>query len=49
MGDLIPQTHYWGFAPGSHWGFRSLRPLAFFLIPVVRIHKKYAVAYALSY
>ena len=20
MGDFVPQTPYWGFAPGPHWG-----------------------------
>jgi len=20
LGDFVPQTHYWGFAPGPYWG-----------------------------
>jgi len=28
LGDFIPQTPYWGSAPGPRWGTPSHRPLS---------------------
>jgi len=25
LGDFVPQTPYWGFAPGPHWGTSILQ------------------------